>query len=216
MADITLAQLLEAGVHFGHKAYRWNPKMFPYIYTERNNIHILDLVQSAQLLKEANSYLESASEKGKTFLFVGTKRQASALVAQEAKRCNSYYVNHRWLGGMLTNWSTIQTRIEQLKEFEEKEINGELDSLSKKDYSSKRKEIDKLRRLFNGIKDSSTIKWVNNCEFLLTKLNPRTNQERRPVRIKILRTYGDKYDFEFSQVNNLQKITRGTVKRISK
>jgi small subunit ribosomal protein S2 len=109
MADITLAQLLEAGVHFGHKAYRWNPKMFPYIYTERNNIHILDLVQSAQLLKEANSYLESASEKGKTFLFVGTKRQASALVAQEAKRCNSYYVNHRWLGGMLTNWTTLRT-----------------------------------------------------------------------------------------------------------
>jgi len=107
MADISLAQLLDAGVHFGHKAYRWNPKMFPYIYTERNNIHILDLIQSAQLLKEANFYAESAAEQKQTFLFVGTKRQASALIAQEAKRCNSYYVNHRWLGGMLTNWVTL-------------------------------------------------------------------------------------------------------------
>ena len=90
MSDITLSQLLEAGVHFGHKAYRWNPKMFPYIYSEVNNIHILDLVQSATLLKEANSYLENAAREGKTFLFIGTKRQASTLIAQEAKRCDSY------------------------------------------------------------------------------------------------------------------------------
>jgi small subunit ribosomal protein S2 len=115
MADISLAQLLEAGVHFGHKAYRWNPKMFPYIYTERNNIHILDLVQSAQLLKEANTYTQQAAAQGKTFLFIGTKRQASAVIAQEATRCNSYYVNHRWLGGMLTNWVTLRSRIEYLK-----------------------------------------------------------------------------------------------------
>ena len=99
MADLSLAQLLQAGVHFGHKAYRWNPKMFPYIYIERNNIHILDLVQSVQFLKEANLFLESAAEQKKTFLFIGTKRQASSLIAQEAKRCNSFYVNHRWLGG---------------------------------------------------------------------------------------------------------------------
>ena len=94
MCDISLSQLLEAGVHFGHKAYRWNPKMFPYIYSEVNNIHILDLVQSATLLKQANNYLQSAANDGKTFLFVGTKRQASTLIAQEANRCDSYYVNH--------------------------------------------------------------------------------------------------------------------------
>ena len=112
MADIKLAQLLEAGVHFGHKAYRWNPKMFPYIYTERNNIHILDLVQSAQLLKEANTYIKNAAAEGKTFLFIGTKRQANAVIATEALRANSFYVNHRWLGGMLTNWVTLKKRIE--------------------------------------------------------------------------------------------------------
>lgn len=152
MADVSLAQLLEAGVHFGHKAYRWNPKMFPYIYTERNNIHILDLVQSAQLLKEANSYVQSAAEKGQTFLFIGTKRQASALVAQEAKRCDSYYVNHRWLGGMLTNWSTVESRIKRLKNLEQKEIEGIFDILSNKEAANLKKELEKLQDLFNGIK----------------------------------------------------------------
>jgi small subunit ribosomal protein S2 len=153
MADISLAQLLEAGVHFGHKAYRWNPKMFPYIYTERNNIHILDLVQSAQLLKEANSYVQCNAEKGKTFLFVGTKRQASALIAQEAKRCNSYYVNHRWLGGMLTNWVTLKSRIARLKSLEKEESDQVFKLLPKKEASLRRKELEKLRRNLNGIKD---------------------------------------------------------------
>ena len=132
MADVSLAQLLEAGVHFGHKAYRWNPKMFPYIYTERNNIHILDLVQSAQLLKEANSYVQFAAEQGKTFLFIGTKRQASTLIEQEAIRCNSYYVNHRWLGGMLTNWTTLKGRITRLKILEQQEEDGVFNLLPKK------------------------------------------------------------------------------------
>lgn len=153
MADISLAQLLEAGVHFGHKAYRWNPKMFPYIYTERNNIHILDLVQSAQLLKEANGYLQSSAEKGKTFLFVGTKRQASALIAQEAKRCNSYYVNHRWLGGMLTNWVTLKSRIARLKALEQEEADEVFNLLPKKEASLRRKELEKLRKNLNGVKD---------------------------------------------------------------
>ena len=124
MSDISLSQLLEAGVHFGHKAYRWNPKMFPYIYSEVNNIHILDLIQSATLLKEANNYLQSSANEGKTFLFVGTKRQASTLIAQEAKRCDSYYVNHRWLGGMLTNWATLKERIEELKNLEQQEADN--------------------------------------------------------------------------------------------
>jgi small subunit ribosomal protein S2 len=152
MSDISLSQLLEAGVHFGHKAYRWNPKMFPYIYSEVNNIHILDLVQSATLLKEANKELQLAASEGKTFLFIGTKRQASTLIAQEAKRCESYYVNHRWLGGMLTNWTTLKERIERLKNLEQQEADNTFDLLTKKEASLRRKELQKLRKHLDGIK----------------------------------------------------------------
>ena len=152
MSDISLSKLLEAGVHFGHKAYRWNPKMFPYIYSEVNNIHILDLVQSATLLKEANNYLQSAASEGKTFLFVGTKRQASTLIAQEAKRCDSFYVNHRWLGGMLTNWATLKERIKHLKELEKQEANDTFSLLTKKEAALRRKDLKKLRQHLDGIK----------------------------------------------------------------
>jgi small subunit ribosomal protein S2 len=152
MSDISLSQLLEAGVHFGHKAYRWNPKMFPYIYSEINNIHILDLVQSATLLKEANNYVQSAANDGKSFLFIGTKRQASTLIAQEAKRCDSYYVNHRWLGGMLTNWSTVKERIARLKVLEQEEADNVFDLLTKKEATLRRKELQKLRKHLEGIK----------------------------------------------------------------
>nr|YP_009093164.1 ribosomal protein S2 [Roundia cardiophora]AIR75837.1 ribosomal protein S2 [Roundia cardiophora] len=157
MADVNLAQLLEAGIHFGHKAYRWNPKMFPYIYTERNNIHILDLVQTAQLLKRANSYVKKAASEEKTFLFIGTKRQASAIIAQEAKRCNSYYVNHRWLGGMLTNWITLKSRIERLKTLEQQETDGIFNLLPKKEASLRLKELEKLRKHLNGVKNMSKL-----------------------------------------------------------
>ena len=157
MSDITLSQLLEAGVHFGHKAYRWNPKMFPYIYSEVNNIHILDLVQSASLLKEANTYVKSTARDGKTFLFIGTKRQASTLIAQEAKRCNSFYVNHRWLGGMLTNWSTLKERIDYLKNLEQQEADNTFDLLTKKEATLRRKELKKLRRHLDGIKSMKSI-----------------------------------------------------------
>jgi small subunit ribosomal protein S2 len=153
MSDISLSELLEAGVHFGHKAYRWNPKMFPYIYSEVNNIHILDLVQSASLLQEANTYLESASSQGKKFLFVGTKRQASTLIAQEAKRCDSFYVNHRWLGGMLTNWITLKDRIKWLKTLEQQEADNIFNLLPKKEASLRRKELEKLRKHLDGIKN---------------------------------------------------------------
>jgi len=153
MSDISLSQLLEAGVHFGHKAHRWNPKMFPYIYSEVNNIHILDLIQSATLLKEAKNYLESLASEKKTFLFVGTKRQATTLIAQEAKRCNSYYVNHRWLGGMLTNWTTVKNRIERLKDLEKQEADGTFDLLTKKEVALRRKELVKLRKHLEGIKN---------------------------------------------------------------
>ena len=157
MADINLAQLLEAGVHFGHKAYRWNPKMFPYIYTERNNIHILDLVQTAQLLKRANSYVAKASSEEKTFLFIGTKRQASAVIAQQATSCNSYYVNHRWLGGMLTNWVTLKSRIERLKTLEQQEVDEVFNLLPKKEASLRLKELEKLRKHLNGIKNMTKL-----------------------------------------------------------
>ena len=153
MANIELAQLLKAGVHFGHKSHRWNPKMFPYIYTERNGIHILDLVQTAQCLNEASMFLNLAAEKGKTFLFVGTKPQAAATIAQEAKNCNSYYVNHRWLGGMLTNWSTVKKRIERLKLLEQQEIDGIFDILPKKEAASMKKELEKLQKHLGGIKE---------------------------------------------------------------
>lgn len=157
MSDITLSQLLEAGVHFGHKAYRWNPKMFPYIYSEVNNIHILDLVQSATLLKEANSYLERAARDGKTFLFIGTKRQASTLIAQEAKRCDSFYVNHRWLGGMLTNWTTLKERITYLKNLEQQEADNTFDLLTKKEATLRRKELKKLRQHLDGVKTMNNL-----------------------------------------------------------
>ena len=152
MSNIPLSELLEAGVHFGHKAYRWNPKMFPYIYCEVNNIHILDLVQSVTSLKKANEYLESIAREGKKILFIGTKRQATTLIAQEAKRCSSYYVNHRWLGGMLTNWSTVKNRIERLKDLEKQEADGTFNLLTKKEVAVRRKELLKLQKHLNGIK----------------------------------------------------------------
>jgi small subunit ribosomal protein S2 len=171
MSDITLSQLLEAGVHFGHKAHRWNPKMFPYIYSEVNNIHILDLIQSATLLKEANSYLESAASEEKTFLFVGTKRQATTLIAQEANRCNSYYVNHRWLGGMLTNWTTVKERIGRLKDLEKQEADGTFDLLTKKEVSLRRKELQKLSKHLDGIK---TMKNLPNVAIIIDQKREMT------------------------------------------
>jgi small subunit ribosomal protein S2 len=157
MSDISLSQLLEAGVHFGHKSYRWNPKMFPYIYNEVNHIHILDLVQSAICLKKANTYIESAASEGKTFLFVGTKRQASSLIAQEAKRCDSFYINHRWLGGMLTNWTTLKERIAYLQDLEQQEANDTFALLTKKEATLRRKELKKLRRHLDGIKTMNNL-----------------------------------------------------------
>ena len=157
MSNINLSQLLEAGVHFGHKAYRWNPKMFPYIYSEINNIHILDLVQSASLLKEANKYVQLAAQDNKSFLFVGTKKQAASLIAQEAKRCESYYVNFRWLGGMLTNWSTLKERIAYLKDLEKQEAEHTFELLTKKEAVLRRKELKKLRQHLDGIKFMETL-----------------------------------------------------------
>jgi len=157
MANVKLAQLVGAGVHFGHKANRWNPKMFPYIYEERDGIHILDLVQTGKLLEKACKFVNISAKKKKIFLFVGTKQQATAIVAQEAKNCNSFYVNHRWLGGMLTNWNTVKTRIERLKKLKQQEQDGILDILPKKEASTIRKELEKLEKHLGGIKDMPRI-----------------------------------------------------------
>nr|QCI08523.1 ribosomal protein S2 [Spermothamnion repens] len=152
MSIVSLEELLEAGVHFGHQSRRWNPKMFPYIYTERNGIHIIDLVQTSQLLHEAYEFVKTSSKNGKTFLFLGTKRQAAGIIAKEAIRANSYYVNQRWLGGMLTNWVTIKSRVDRLKELESQDESGLIDVLPKKEAAVIRKELDKLRKHLNGIK----------------------------------------------------------------
>jgi len=151
MTLITLGELLDAGVHFGHQASRWNPKMFPYIYTEQNGIHVIDLVQTARLLTHAHNYIQKAAKEGKKFLFIGTKRQASGIIAEEAQRSGSYYVNHRWLGGTLTNWSTVQSRVTYLKELNQKEESGELSRLPKKEAALIRREHEKLRQNLGGL-----------------------------------------------------------------
>ncbi len=152
MPVVSLAQMLESGVHFGHQTRRWNPGMASYIFTERNGVHIIDLVQTAQLMEEAYDYMRTASEKGKKVLFVGTKRQAAGIVAQEAARCGAYYVNQRWLGGMLTNWATIKTRVDRLKELENLEDSGNLALRPKKEGAMLRRELDKLQKYLGGIK----------------------------------------------------------------
>lgn len=152
MPVVSLANLLESGVHFGHQTRRWNPKMDPYIYTSRNGVHIIDLVQTAQYMEEAYDYMRTAAEQGKRFLFIGTKRQAAGIIAQEAARCGAYYINQRWLGGMLTNWETIKTRVERLKELEQLEANGSIDRRPKKEASVLRREMGKLQKYLGGIK----------------------------------------------------------------
>jgi small subunit ribosomal protein S2 len=152
MPVVSLAELLESGVHFGHQTRRWNPKMDTYIYTARNGVHIIDLVQTAQLMEEDYDYVRKAVDQGKRVLFVGTKRQAAGIIAQEASRCGAHYVNQRWLGGMLTNWETIRTRVDHLKELEELENSGAIASRPKKEASVLRRELGKLQKYLGGIK----------------------------------------------------------------
>ena len=152
MTNVSLSELLEAGVHFGHQARRWNPKMFPYIYTERYGVHIIDLVQTAQLLTEACDLVRDFAADDKKFLFIGTKRQAASIIADQALRSDSFYVNQRWLGGMLTNWSTIRSRVERLKSLEKQEEKGVISHLPKKEAACLRKELAKLKKHLDGIK----------------------------------------------------------------
>nr|YP_009395584.1 ribosomal protein S2 [Vertebrata isogona]ARW64539.1 ribosomal protein S2 [Vertebrata isogona] len=157
MSIVSLEELLEAGVHFGHQSRRWNPKMFPYIYTERNGIHIIDLVQTAHLLNDACNFVKQCSKEGKTFLFLGTKRQAAGIIEREAIKSDSFYVNQRWLGGMLTNWITIKSRVERLNQLEQKDQDGLIDILPKKEASVVRKELERLRKHLNGIKNMKNL-----------------------------------------------------------
>jgi len=157
MTLVTLRELLDAGVHFGHQSSRWNPKMFPYIYTEQNGIHVIDLVQTARLLTHAYNYVQKASKEGKQFLFIGTKRQAAGIIADEATKCGAHYINHRWLGGTLTNWATVKGRVEYLKGLKNKEESGELNALPKKEAALLRRERDKLEQNLGGLTEMSQI-----------------------------------------------------------
>ena len=148
----TMRQLLEAGVHFGHNTRRWNPKMAQYIFGERNNIHIIDLQQTVPMLHQALEAVRSTVAGGGRVLFVGTKRQASGKVADAARRCGQYFVNHRWLGGMMTNWRTISNSIKRLRELDEK-LSGETEGLTKKEVLNLTRERDKLERALGGIKE---------------------------------------------------------------
>ncbi|MBA4209868.1 MAG: 30S ribosomal protein S2, partial [Parvibaculum sp.] len=152
LPDFSMRQLLEAGVHFGHQTHRWNPKMEKFLFGDRNNIHIIDLAQTVPLLHQALVTVRDVVAGGGRVLFVGTKRQASDPVAQAAKQCAQYYINHRWLGGMLTNWKTISHSIRRLRELDEM-LAGEARGLTKKEVLNLTRERDKLERAIGGIKD---------------------------------------------------------------
>ena len=153
MSAISMKQLLEAGVHFGHQTRRWNPKMREYIFTERNGIYIIDLQKTVKKIDDAYNFIQQLSANGETILFVGTKKQAQESIEQEARRCGMYYVNQRWLGGMLTNFKTIQTRIAKLRKIEQMEENGDFDLLPKKEVIKLCAEREKLLKNLGGIRE---------------------------------------------------------------
>ena len=157
MAVISMKQLLEAGVHFGHQTRRWNPKMAKYIFTERNGIYIIDLQKTVKKIDDAYMFIRSIAEEGKTVLFVGTKKQAQEAVKEEAIRAGQYFVNERWLGGMLTNFQTIQKRIRRLKELETMQADGTFDVLTKKEVMQLKHEMSRLEKYLGGIKEMNKI-----------------------------------------------------------
>lgn len=157
MSVISMKQLLEAGVHFGHQTRRWNPKMAPYIFTERNGIYIIDLQKTVKKVEEAYNFVRSVAEEGQTVLFVGTKKQAQEAVKEEATRCDMFFVNERWLGGMLTNFQTIQKRINRLRQLEEMEADGTFDVLPKKEVLNLRHEMERLQKFLGGIKNMNKL-----------------------------------------------------------
>ncbi|MBO5324512.1 MAG: 30S ribosomal protein S2 [Oscillospiraceae bacterium] len=157
MAVVSMKQLLEAGVHFGHQTRRWNPKMGTYIYTERNGIHIIDLQKTVKKLEEAYNFVRETSANGGNVLFVGTKKQAQDAIKEEAARCGSYYVNARWLGGMLTNFRTMRTRIDRLAQLRKMEEDGTFAMLPKKEVIKLQGEIEKLEKYLGGVKEMKKI-----------------------------------------------------------
>lgn len=166
-----MKQLLEAGVHFGHQTRRWNPKMKPFIFMDRNGIHIIDLQQTVTRLNEAYKFVEQVAASGGTILFVGTKKQAQEAVAEEARRCGMFYVNQRWLGGMLTNFKTIQSRINYLKDLEARRERGDFERLPKKEVQHLQDDIARLERILGGIKD---MRRLPNAIFIVDTRKERT------------------------------------------
>ena len=160
MAVVAMKQLLEAGVHFGHQTRRWDPKMAEYIYQARNGIHIIDLQKTSKKIDEAYAFLKEQAEEGKTVLFVGTKKQAQECVKEAALKCGMYYIDQRWLGGMLTNFKTIRARVQRLKDLETMQEDGTFDILPKKEVILLKKEMEKLERNLGGIKDMEEIPGV--------------------------------------------------------
>ena len=160
MAVVAMKQLLEAGVHFGHQTRRWDPKMAEYIFQARNGIHIIDLQKTSKKLDEAYAFLKEQAEEGKTVLFVGTKKQAQECMKEAALRCGMFYVDQRWLGGMLTNFETIRARVQRLKDLETMQEDGTFDVLPKKEVILLKKEMEKLERNLGGIKDMEELPGV--------------------------------------------------------
>ena len=184
MAVISMKQLLEAGVHFGHQTRRWNPKMAKYIFTERNGIYIIDLQKTVRKVDEAFNFIRSVAQEGKKVLFVGTKKQAQEAVKEEAVRAGMFYVNERWLGGMLTNFQTIQKRIKRLKQLEQMEQDGTFEVLTKKEVLALRHEMERLEKFLGGIKE------MNRLPGALYVVDPRTERiavaEARKLNIPIV------------------------------
>ncbi|MBE5753381.1 MAG: 30S ribosomal protein S2 [Clostridiales bacterium] len=160
MAVITMKQLLEAGVHFGHQTRKWNPKMKKYIFAARNDIHIIDLQLTATLIEDAYKFVCESVKEGKSVLFVGTKKQAQEAIKEEAERCGQYYVNSRWLGGCLTNFKTMRSRVERLEKLEAMEANGDFEALPKKEVMLLKKEMEKLQTNLGGIKTMKSMPGV--------------------------------------------------------
>jgi small subunit ribosomal protein S2 len=155
--EITMKELLEAGVHFGHQTRRWNPKMKEYIFGERNGIHIIDLQKTLKMFRDASRFVSELTAQGRSILFVGTKRQAQEAVAEEANRCGMFYVNHRWLGGTLTNWATLQKSIKRLKALKAMVEDGRMDQLSKKEAARLKREMDHLHQNLGGMENMTTL-----------------------------------------------------------
>ena len=174
MAVCSMKQLLEAGVHFGHQTSRWNPKMKKYIYGARNNIHIVDLQITVEEIEKAYKFVVDVAKQGKSILFVGTKKQAQEAIAREAERCGQYYINYRWLGGTLTNFKTIRSRVDRLNKLDNMEKTGEFDLLPKKEVIELKNQRDKLQSILGGIRDMHTLPGAlfvvdPNCEEIAVK-----------------------------------------------